>query len=128
MHIHDHQCSSLCCYTGSGGLSSPENRSRLLSSYHSIDLSYQVFWTIYSSYREEAQNFNATVVQHNFMEAIRATKHLAVRLLVVYGPRELQMNLQCEISSAHGVSLACHHHQLQIPSYILRSIKIGNRS
>ncbi|CAL5224202.1 g6845 [Coccomyxa viridis] len=63
---------------GSGGLSSPEQRSQLLASYHSIDISYQVYWTIYSSYREEAQNFNATVVQQNFMEAIRATKNLAI--------------------------------------------------
>ncbi len=70
----------LRCSTGSGALSSPEQRSQLLAPYHSIDISYQVYWTIYSSYREEAQNFNATIVQQNFMEAIKATKNLVVRL------------------------------------------------
>ena len=35
---------------------------------------------MYSSYREEAQNFNATIVQQNFMEAIKASKNLVVTI------------------------------------------------
>ena len=65
---------------GSGGLASPPQRSQLSDTFHSIDISYQVFWTIYSSYREEAQNFNATIVQHNFVKAIRESKNLEVCL------------------------------------------------
>lgn len=68
--------STLYCCAGSGGLPSPVNRSQILETYHSIDLSYRVFWTVYSSYREEAQNFNATIVQHNFIEAFRHEKNL----------------------------------------------------
>jgi hypothetical protein len=65
---------------GSGAIANPPQRSQLLESFHSIDISYQVFWTIYSSYREEAQNFNATIVQHNFVKAFRESKKLEVRL------------------------------------------------
>ena len=65
---------------GSGGLASPPQRSQLSDTFHSIHISYQVFWTIYSSYREEAQNFNATIVQHNFIKAIRESKNLEVCL------------------------------------------------
>lgn len=65
---------------GSGELANPPQRAQLLGYFHSIDISYQVFWTIYSSYREEAQNFNATIVQHNFVKAIRESKNLEVCL------------------------------------------------
>lgn len=76
--IHNRILSLVCCSLGLGGLSNPKERSGLMQTHHSIDLSYRVFWTLHSSFRQEAQNYNSTIVQQNFVDAIRALKNLEV--------------------------------------------------
>ena len=49
-----------------------------MQTHHSIDLSYTVFWTLYSSFRQEAQNYNSTIVQRNFVDKIKALKNVQV--------------------------------------------------
>ena len=63
--------------TGNVTLDVACNNTRVLSEFNSTDVTYEVFWTMNSSYLS-ANGYNATIVIDNFKAAIFEREHIRV--------------------------------------------------
>lgn len=67
------------CGAGNVTLDAAFSNARVLSEFNSTDVTYQVFWTMNSSYLS-AEEYNATIVVDNFRADMFAMQHIRVGL------------------------------------------------
>ena len=82
------------------------NNTRVLSEFNSTDVTYEVFWTMNSSYLS-ANGYNATIVVDNFKATMLEKQHIRVGLLSGLHPMQWASHPPSRGASKGNMHLSC---------------------